>query len=89
MNSIVSFLLSIILSLNIYPTCAVVRDVNHTTGTVTFETATGFQYVVEDAAEDQSVGDLFALIMWDNDTPWTIEDDVPIFGHYSSVTIAE
>lgn len=89
MNTVISFLISIIFSLNIYPTCAVVTDVNYDTGVVTFETATHIEYKVEDAAEDQCVGDLFALIMWENNTPWTIEDDVVIFGYYSSFTIAE
>lgn len=87
MNAIISMILSVILSLNVYPMCLVVTELDYENEQVVFENSTGFEYRNDDGIEDQAVGDLFAAIMWNNNTPWTIEDDVIIFAHYSSFSV--
>lgn len=49
---------------------------------VTFETATGHQYQLFDA-EDWMVGDLAAVIMYNNQTPEDVTDDYFIGARYS------
>lgn len=79
MNSILSALLSLILSLNIYPTVLVVSDLDFENGICQFENSIGVQYRPEDSLECQEIGDVFGAIMWDNNTPADITDDLIVF----------
>lgn len=79
MSSILSALLSIILSLNIYPTVLVVSDLDYENGICVFENSNGIQYRPVDSLECQEVGDVFGAIMWDNNTPADNTDDLIIF----------
>ncbi len=44
MNAIISMILSVILSLNIYPMCLVVTELDYENEQVIFENSTGFEY---------------------------------------------
>lgn len=50
--------------------------------TVTYTTHAGYMYVW-DGVEDEESGELYALLMDDNGTPGTVEDDVIISARYS------
>lgn len=50
--------------------------------TVTYTTHAGHVYVW-DGVEDEESGELYALLMDDNGTPETVEDDVIISARYS------
>lgn len=64
----------------LYPTAAVVTDI--TNDVVTVETSTGFLYQYE-GADDDMVGDMVAMIMYNAGTPETILDDIIISHRYT------
>lgn len=70
----------------IYPTAAVITQVDYETDTVTVVNATGFVYEFE-GVEDLAEGDMMALVMYSNGTPYTIEDDVVISARYAGYII--
>ena len=65
----------------IYPTTAVVTDINYDTDIVTVINATGFVYTFE-GVEDLIEGDVMSLIMFNNGTQ-TIGDDEVVSARYS------
>lgn len=64
----------------LYPTAAVVTDI--TDDVVTVETSTGFLYQYT-GGDDDMVGDMVAMIMYNNGTPETILDDIIISHRYT------
>lgn len=87
MNTIIAILISILLNFGLYPSTMVVTDLDYENDQVIFQTATGFEYRNYDGIEDQEIGDLFGMIMWDNNTPEDISDDIIIWGHYSGFNV--
>lgn len=69
-------------TVNQYALTACVAEVNRAEDYVTYETHTGYLFEWN-GAEDQEVGEIYALLMSDNGTPETIEDDVIISARYS------
>ena len=66
----------------IYPSTMVITEIDCTTDTVVVENANGFIYAFE-GVEDLMPGDFMSIIMYNNGTPWTIEDDWVISARYS------
>lgn len=66
----------------IYPSTMVITDIDYATDTVVVENATGFVYTFE-GVEDLLPGDFMSVIMYNNGTPWTIEDDQVVSARYS------
>ena len=66
----------------IYPSTMVITHVDYFTDTVIVENATGFQYHFE-GVEDLIPGDVVSVVMYNNGTPWTIEDDQVVSARYS------
>lgn len=66
----------------IYPNTMVITYIDYPTDTVVCETASGFVYAFE-GVEDLIPGDYVSVIMYNNGTPWTIEDDWVISARYS------
>ena len=66
----------------IYPSTMVITHVDYFTDTVIVETSAGFRYDFQ-GVEDLIPGDVVSLIMYNNGTPWTIEDDQVVSARYS------
>ena len=61
---------------------AMVTGLDYDRDVVTVETKTGFVFRF-DGCEDYAEGDIVAMLMWDNSTPETIEDDLILYVNYS------
>lgn len=72
----------------IYPATMVITAVDYETDIVTVENATGFIYEFE-GVEDLVPGDVMSLVMYNNNTWWTIEDDWVISARYSGFISSE
>lgn len=81
MKNLIALLIALIVSLGLYPMSATVTDLNRTTDTVTFETATGNLFAFR-GCEDWQVGDTCAAIMYDNGTE-IVTDDVILSVRYA------
>lgn len=66
-----------------YPEAGIVRELDFTTNTVTFETANGNLWSFN-GIEDWCIDDQIAVIMYDNGTTETIHDDIIISARYCS-----
>jgi len=69
----------------IYPAVGVVTRINYETDIVTVQRANGHVYEFE-GVEDLLEGDVMALLMFNNFTGNTIEDDEVISARYSGFT---
>lgn len=72
----------------IYPSTMVITHVDYFTDTVVIENATGFRYHFE-GVEDLVPGDVVSVVMYNNGTPWNIEDDEVISARYSGFVIED
>lgn len=72
----------------IYPSTMVITHVDYFTDTVIVENATGFQYHFE-GVEDLIPGDVVSVVMYNNGTPWSIEDDEVVSARYSGFVIED
>lgn len=72
----------------IYPAVGVVTAVDYETDTVTVEKANGHAYEFY-GVEDLMPGDVMALLMYSNGTPYTQEDDAVISARYGGYVIEE
>ena len=78
----ISFLLSIILTIGIYPAAGEVVGTDVETDTVYVETTDGNVWDFEaDGVEDWLIGDKCALIFYNNETA-EIEDDMIVMSRY-------
>lgn len=66
----------------IYPSTMVITDIDYTTDMVVVENANGFIYAFE-GVEDLVPGDVVSVVMYNNGTPWSIEDDEVVSARYS------
>lgn len=66
----------------IYPSTMIVTHVDCFTDSVVVENSTGFVYSYF-GVEDIIPGDVVSVVMYNNGTPWTIEDDQVISARYS------
>jgi len=66
----------------IYPSTMVITEIDYATDTVVVENANGFIYAFE-GVEDLMPGDYMSVIMYNNGTPWSTEDDCVISARYS------
>lgn len=66
----------------IYPSTMVITHVDYFTDTVIVETSVGFRYDFQ-GVEDLIPGDVVSVVMYNNGTPWTIEDDQVVSARYS------
>ncbi len=69
----------------IYPTTAVITDINEQNDIVTMSTASGLVYQFE-GIEDYYTGDLVACLMFDNGTPDNVRDDIILSHRYTGTT---
>lgn len=87
MNSILSMLLTFILSFNIYPTVLVVSELDYENEVCVFKNSIEVEYRQPNTLECQKIGDVFGAIMWDNNTPADIRDDIIVFACPSNFKI--
>ena len=78
---LLALLLRIISIGAIYPLGGTVVEVETETNLVIFETAGGNQFAFEET-DDWCIGDRVATIMYDNETPYDVRDDIILSVRY-------
>jgi len=86
METIISFIMAFIAAFGLYPRTGYIVELEpqpEDMYKITIEDATGNLWVYDTDADDYTVGDGVAMIMYNNDTPESIYDDVIISARYS------
>ena len=81
MQSIIAFIMAVISAIGLYPRTGYITEIAD--GKCVVEDSVGIEWEFETDADDWLVGDGIAMIVYDNETPDTIYDDVVVASRYS------